>query len=153
MASKKVNKKDPLKSKTEWSITEFQMWLHGAYSLQGEEWVPTAEQWEMIVDIIYKLKDRPAVKRVIAAQSPVLMPQGGYGGGEMVSAPSALGPPVIGGDGVNPPFDPEASVPAEAGMSIAQLNQAANAGKIGQGQKSIKTANIDTSKGYNSSFD
>ena len=75
MATKKSSKKDPLKSKTEWTVTEFQMWLHGAYALQGEDWVPNAEQWNLIVDIIYKLKSSaPAAKR------PAMPPVGGYGG-------------------------------------------------------------------------
>lgn len=152
MATKKTNKKDPLKSKNEWTITEFQMWLHGAYSLQGEDWVPTADQWEMIVDIIYKLKDRKVAAAPRQPVMPVMQPmsQPMMGPGPMMQQDSVLGG---GGDGANPAFDPDANLPPEASMSRAQLEAASKNGTLNSGQKAIKTANIDTSKGYNSGFE
>lgn len=142
MATKKTSKKDPLKSKSEWTITEFQMWLHGAYSLQGEDWVPTAEQWEMIVDIIYKLKDRKVAQRPVAPpmMPPMLPPQpDGYNGG-------MIGPPTAGSalDSVE--------VPDEANMSLSELKRrreggAANgnvlAGGGPPGEKTIKTGSFE----------
>lgn len=152
MAAKKKNA-NPLSKKTDWSITEFQMWLAGAYSLQGEDWIPNAEQWEMIVDIIYKLKDRGVAKKVVAVSPGPVLPPPGYGGPEVQPAMvSAAGPSMLGGDSHNPPFDPD-EVPAEANMSLTQLNNAAKNGTLGSGQKAIKTPNIDTSKGYSGSFD
>ncbi len=149
MAAKKKNA-NPLSKKTDWSITEFQMWLAGAYSLQGEDWVPNAEQWEMIVDIIYKLKDRGVAKKVVAVAPGPVMPPPGYGGGDM--GQPAVGPSMMGAEPANPPFNPD-EVPAEANMSLTQLNNAAKNGTLGSGQKAIKTPNIDTSKGYSGSFD
>ncbi len=148
MATKKTTKKDPLKSKTEWTISEFQMWLHGAYSLQGENWVPNEEQWNMIVDIIYKLKDRGLVKRPTAAPGPVgpVLAPPGYGSPEVAPGPAILQP-----EQANPTFNPD-PVPPEAGMSLSQLREAADKGTLNSGQKAVKTANIDTSKGYTSSF-
>ena len=149
MATKKTNKKDPLKSKSEWTVTEFQMWLHGAYSLQGEDWVPSAEQWEMIVDIIYKLKDRKVAAVPRAPVMPVMPPMMGSPGPMMQPESSVLGA----GDGANPAFDPDANLPPEVNMSRAQLEAAAKNGTLNSGQKAVKTANIDTSKGYNSGFE
>ena len=71
MATKKKTN-NPLSRKADWTITEFQMWLAGAYSLQGENWVPNAEQWEMIVDIIYKLKNKKAEPAQVS--NPVSFP-------------------------------------------------------------------------------
>ncbi len=141
---------NPLSKKADWSITEFQMWLAGAYSLQGEDWVPNAEQWEMIVDIIYKLKDRGVAKKVVAVAPGPVMPPPGYGGGDM--GQPAAGPSMMGAEPANPPFNPD-DIPAEANMSLTQLNNAAKNGTLGSGQKAIKTPNIDTSKGYSGSFD
>lgn len=151
MAAKKKNT-NPLSKKTDWSITEFQMWLAGAYSLQGEDWVPNAEQWEMIVDIIYKLKDRGVAKKVVAVAPGPVMPPPGYGVDMAQPMAPVAGPSALGGDGHNPPFNPDA-VPDEANMSLSQLNNAAKNGTLGSGAKAIKTPNIDTSKGYTGSFD
>ena len=151
MAKKKSN--NPLSRKTDWSINEFQMWLAGAYALQGDDWVPNPEQWELVVDIIYKLKDRgqavrsatpqtmpvqQAPSRMPAPQQPV--PQ---------APPSALN--EVGGN-PNPPFEPP-PLPPEANMSLSALQAAAKAGGLSSGNKPIKTASIDTSKGYQGSFD
>lgn len=154
MATKKTAKKDPLKSKSEWTVTEFQMWLHGAYALQGEDWVPNAEQWNLIVDIIYKLKaSAPAVKR----PAPVVPP--GYGG-----------PTVPVQDWSNVPQNPDLGMgtgggsvmassslgePAEASMSLSQLralregklagptNGSTLLGNAPAGEKPIKTGQFE----------
>src|SRR5690606_13574412 len=112
---------NPLSKKTEWSITEFQMWLAGAYSLQGEDWVPNQEQWEMIVDIIYKLKDRPVAKKVLhpthaPEMSPVLPPP------PMPGAGAGAGSLLMGGD---------VDVPPEAKMSLSELNRRSGISKGG----------------------
>ncbi len=142
MATKKTNKKDPLKSKTEWSITEFQMWLHGAYSLQGEDWVPTADQWEMIVNIIYKLKDRGVPKKIVSG--PVLPPPG-YGGPEGGFAPAPA--PALGGSALD-----AAPVPEEASLSLSELKRRREgspsngnvlAGGGAPGEKTIKTGSFE----------
>lgn len=88
MATKKKSTGNPLQKKTEWTINEFKMWLHGAYSLQGDDWVPNAEQWAMILDIIYKLKDG---NKGAAPPSRITAPPG-YGGPALpLPAPVATG--------------------------------------------------------------
>lgn len=140
MAAKKKNS-NPLSKKNEWTITEFQMWLAGAYSLQGEDWVPNAEQWAMIVDIIYKLKN-PVQKKPATVAGPVMpppgyggAPEGGFGGGPM--------PPVTGGSMLD-----SAAVPEEAGLSLSELKRRREGGPsngnvlVGggaPGEKTIKT--------------
>lgn len=125
MATVKKKNKDPLKSKTEWTITEFQMWLAGAYSLQGEDWVPNPEQWEMILDIIYKLKDRKTVaqqpQRPLQQPQPVVEvpPPGGYGG------PAVQ--PSMGGSSLLNAVD---SDPPEAAMPLSKLRERSAAGGI-----------------------
>ncbi len=142
MAAKKKNS-NPLSKKTEWSITEFQMWLAGAYSLQGEDWVPNAEQWEMIVDIIYKLKN-PVQKKAVAPVGPVLpppgyggVPDGGFGGNSMAA------PMPTGGSALD-----AAPLPDEANLSLSELKRRREGGPsngnvlVGggaPGEKTIKT--------------
>ncbi|QDJ96421.1 hypothetical protein Xoosp13_235 [Xanthomonas phage Xoo-sp13] len=89
MATKKKTT-NHLSKKPEWTINEFKMWLHGAYSLQGENWVPNAEQWAMILDIIYKLKDgNKAGASPQVMRGPVLAPLG-YGGQPPLAPPPVL---------------------------------------------------------------
>lgn len=147
MATKKKNS-NPLSKKNEWSITEFQMWLAGAYSLQGEDWVPNAEQWEMIVDIIYKLKTPVAKKPVAAphmapsyAMAPP--PEGGYGAGPVVMP--ALNNSALDG----------AQLPDEANLSLSEIKRRRGdslggpsngnvlAGGGGPGEKMIKTGSFE----------
>lgn len=149
MATKKSNKKGPLKSKSEWTITEFQMWLHGAYSLQGEDWVPTADQWDMIVDIIYKLKDRPAkVSRPVA---PPIGPYD-YGNGPMIPTHQPDQPPQqpMGANSLLGAMD---ATPDEANLSLSELKRRRAAGGPSNGnvlqgnapigEKEIKTNSFD----------
>lgn len=144
MATKKKSP-NPLSKKTEWSITEFQMWLAGAYSLQGEDWVPNAEQWEMIVDIIYKLKTPQPKKPVALAPGP-MMPPPGYGG----PPPEGYGAAPMGGGGGSA-LD-AAVIPEDANMSLSALrakreNGPSNGnvlvGNGGPGEKTIKTNAYD----------
>lgn len=143
MAAVKKKSGNPLNKKTEWTITEFQMWLAGAYSLQGDDWVPNAEQWAMIVDIIYKLKN-PTPKKVVAPVAPMLPPPGygappeGYGGGP-------IGPPMGGGSALD-------VVPDEANLSLSELKRRREggpsngnvlAGGGAPGEKTIKTGSFE----------
>lgn len=135
MATDKKKRKDPLKSKSEWSIMEFQMWLHGAYALQGDDWVPNADQWELILDIIYKLKDRGVKKPngpLMLPSAPLMAPPG-YGG------PAAMPPPM----GPSPMGGMVVDVPPEANLSLSQLNKMHGVGQPGNGlpvgEKEIKT--------------
>ena len=142
MATKKKTN-NPLSRKADWTITEFQMWLAGAYSLQGENWVPNAEQWEMIVDIIYKLKNKKAepaqVSTPVSFPAPPMqhpmppppMQQPMFGG-------SPQGSSLMGGD---------TDLPPEASMPLSQLraksglpgNSNVLAGNGKPGEKEIKT--------------
>lgn len=148
MARKKKSN-DPMRNKKEWSVSEFQMWLAGAFSLQGEDWIPNAEQWEMIVDIVYKLKEsEPEVAE--RPQMPVHRPpQGGF-----AVPPMPLGePPPMTDDNPNPPFVPD-ELPLEAKMPLEALRNLSQSGSgtMSTG-KSVKTPNIDTSKGYKSGYE
>ena len=40
---------------------EFMAWLEGVESMQPEEWVPNAEQWKLIREMLDKLKIEPKV--------------------------------------------------------------------------------------------
>lgn len=150
MARKKKSN-DPMRNKKEWSVSEFQMWLAGAFSLQGEEWIPNAEQWEMIVDIVYKLKESEPELTVPRPQAmpPQRPPQGGF----VVPPMPLTEPPVMTDSNPNPPFDPD-DVPAEAKMSLDALRNLSHEGNgtMSTG-KSVKTPNIDTSQGYKSGFE
>lgn len=150
MARKKKSS-DPLRDKKEWTISEFQMWLAGAFSLQGEDWVPTSDQWDMIVDIIYKLKDRPtgATRQTVRNETPAAI----------VHHPAPVlqhlqqDPPVMSDVPVvgdpNPPF-----TPPEANLPLSELQKLRESGSsvVGSG-KAVKTPNIDTSGGYKSGFE
>lgn len=144
MAAKRKNS-NPLSKKTDWTITEFQMWLAGAYALQGEDWVPNAEQWNMVVDIIYKLKDRPTQKKLAPSPPPYnqnQVPQPADFGGGVPMGPM----PVVGGV-----FD-QIDVPEEAGMSLSELKRRREGGPSNSnvltgggapGEKVIKTGAFD----------
>lgn len=144
MAVKKKNS-NPLSKKTEWSITEFQMWLAGAYSLQGEDWVPNAEQWQMIVDIIYKLKEKNPLKKVAAPAGQIMPPQG-YGG--PMSEPPSYIPPANTGNSILE----SVPVPDEANLSLSELKRRREGGPSNNnvlsgggapGEKTIKTGSFE----------
>lgn len=144
MAAKRKNS-NPLSKKNEWTISEFQMWLAGAYALQGEDWVPNGEQWDMVVDIIYKLKDRPTVKKVppqMPQQYPAPLPQD-------FSAATTGGGMALGGGGSALDF---VAVPEEANLSLSELKRRREGGPsngnvlVGSGapgEKVIKTNSFD----------
>lgn len=151
MATKKPSKGNPTKSKQEWTIPELQMWLGGAFALQGDEWVPNAEQWGMIVDIIYKLKERTLVKRGESQAAPISQPQ------QHLPQPylppegqiPMMGPPagsaLMGGmEQPNPTFNPAEEFPQIAAVDGAVIQS---------GKPAVKTANIDTKTGYKSGFE
>ena len=46
-------RKKVTKAKT---YSEFMAWLEGVESMQPEDWVPNAEQWKLIREMIGKLK-------------------------------------------------------------------------------------------------
>ena len=151
MATKKPSKGNPTKSKQEWTIPELQMWLGGAFALQGDAWVPNAEQWGMIVDIIYKLKERTLVKRGESQTTPINQPppvlHQPYQNTNFT--PDVQGQPpssvLLGGmEQPNPSFNPVEEFP-----HIAVVD----AGVVQSGNKTVKTPNIDTKTGYKSSFD
>lgn len=136
MATKKKSS-NPLSKKTEWTITEFQMWLAGAYSLQGQGWIPNAEQWEMIIEIIYKLKDdkpSPAPKQSNPSPQPARMfPQPPQTFQKFPNDPTqALG---------------SSELPPEANMSLSQLRDSEKGtvgGKGGAiGVREIKTGTFE----------
>lgn len=118
MTTRKKSSNNPLNKKAEWSITEFQMWLAGAYSLQGEDWIPNAEQWKMIVDIIYKLKERQTkvVRAPVAPAQPMHM---GYGNGHQdFAVPDQQ--PMVGAGALLGPVD---DIPEEANLSLSELKR------------------------------
>lgn len=150
MARKKKSN-DPLKSKKEWTVSEFQMWLGGAFSLQGDDWVPNEEQWEMIVDIVYKLKSNEVEVPVLSPAPYVARPPVG---GFAVPPMPLVDPMLESNDGnPNPPFDPD-NIPDEAKLSLDELRNMSQhgTGTVSSGKR-IKTPNIDTSTGYKSSFE
>lgn len=145
MAAKKKSA-NPLSKKNEWTITEFQMWLAGAYSLQGEDWVPNAEQWAMIVDIIYKLKN-PVQKKTVAPSGPVLPPPGYGGPSTDANVGGAISPPTMGGSVLD-----AAPLPDEANLPLSELkrrreggpsNSNVLSGSGAPGEKTIKTGLFD----------
>lgn len=151
--TRKKKSTDPLRNKKEWSISEFQMWLHGAFSLQGEDWLPNAEQWETIVGIIYKLKDEEpeATYDPPPQAAPVRRNSSPPGAGYMVPQQPVAEPPAMSDGDIsnpNPPF-----TPPEAELPLSELRKMSEQGGTSSGGRAIKTANIDTSKGYKSSFE
>jgi hypothetical protein len=41
------------------TVSEFKSWMAGIREMNGDEWVPSAEQWKKICDKIETLKDTP----------------------------------------------------------------------------------------------
>lgn len=146
-------KGNPLKNKSEWTIPELQMWVSSAFALQGDDWVPNTEQWDMLVDIIFKLKDRQLVRKEESHTSVPHIPVMG----RVLPQPNQMTELNNGGDGVNPSFDPNIEfppLPPEANLSVAELDRLNRAGGLNRTgvANTVKTPNIDTSKGYNSGF-
>ncbi len=80
MTQKPTKKRTTSKSrkKDEWTIPEFQMWFRTALDLQGEDWYPTQEQWEIVLDMVFKLKERQPRQQPQVMQQPMIAPAG-YG--------------------------------------------------------------------------
>lgn len=146
MATKKKSS-NPLNTKNEWTIDEFKMWLSGAESIQGEDWIPNHEQWGMIKEIIYKLKDRGVVKKPLS--SPNLPPPPMHGGMQPpVPAPGApIGSSLL---SIKDAVPEEANLPLselrrrrELGNAGGPSNQNLLTGNGGPGEKEIKTGTFE----------
>ena len=145
-SKKKSNNNGLLKNKKEWTIPEFQMWLAGFMDMQNSDWVPNAEQWDKIQDIIFKLKDRQLVRKAqpTTPTAPIYPSPVEHFSQPMQQASSTLG--NFGGtpaDAVNTPFNPNAEF---------VMTDSGNVPVVSTGARAVKTANIDTSKGYKSAF-
>jgi hypothetical protein len=132
MATKKNIKKDPIKAKNTWTIQEFQIWLNSAISLQGDEWIPNKEQWETILDIIYKLQDVAPVapkgtQYRAGMQAPVMVPP------QYNNLPNGSIPDI--------------SAPPEASLPLSKLNELNKSGKLSGNQVPIQESGE-----YKSSF-
>lgn len=71
-APKTTKKRTTAKSrkKEEWTIPEFQMWFRTALDLQGDDWYPTEDQWEIVLDMVFKLKERQPRPQPTYPQAP-----------------------------------------------------------------------------------
>jgi len=128
MAAKKKTK-----SRKKTTLVEFRAWLEGVEEMQGDEWVPSIEQWRRIRNKIDMIEDAPIPEPVPAIPTPpayIPVPTPAYAPG-----PSSL-------DGVVHQPAPPAPI---------ELNPNA---PIAKGQQQVKTPDIDTSSGeYKSSYE
>ena len=151
--SKKVTKRASAnrKRKDTWTIAELQMWLTSVFDVQGDDWYPDQEQWNKVVDMIFKLKDtevsvpEKTVGPLNGSQQSKehgqpLFPQMTYGSDPW---PNGNGQPAL-----LPQTDPTQLLPLLAPMdnnlpegydNIEQLKRMSEAGQIGGG-KVIKSA-------------
>lgn len=163
MSSKKKNASRSFRAKNEWTISEFHSWLDGFCAAQEATsqdgaWTPNADQWQLILEIIYKLKPSTIIKRPVTPQQPVpyapepVQPQTFSGQPE----PSVLQTPgndVFGNlaGNPNPAFDPSTF---GNDVALPDVQAAIRRGDVvSSGKGKVKTPNIDTSKGYSSGFD
>jgi hypothetical protein len=124
MVAKKKSRK---KSKKITSLVEFRAWLEGVEEMQGDDWVPTEEQWTRIREKIDSIEITPAATTAIHNTTAYNPP------------PAPVYPPGPSA------FDGRPAPPA--------INLNADA-PIAAGQPRVKTPNIDTSMGdYKSAFE
>jgi hypothetical protein len=141
------------------TISQFKAWLQGIVEFQQAEWVPNKEQWDTIYQKIQTLEDEPQVPKVIerVVHNAAPLPSGtDMALGRPVPAPSAMPAPA-------------APVPVDRPLVQMALNPAArpviqktgaeavvgevNGSPVVSSGLSVKTPNIDTSKGdYESGF-
>ena len=115
------------------SLTEFRAWLEGVEEMQGNDWVPTIEQWKRIREKIDSIEDAPApapAPAVVNNHVPIV---------PIVPTPGASGSS----------FDSIARQPAPA----APMKMSPNA-PVAMGQAQVKTPDIDTSANdYTSAYE
>lgn len=136
------------------SVREFKAMIQGIDIMGGEKFTPNAEQWSRIRRMIDRLEDTPAP---VAPPAPAVLP---------MAQPAAQPRTAV----VNPhnPLEndsPEFIAPPPSGVPAGSVTQGASTSALapppapapaptGGGTKDdpIKTPDIDTSGGYNSSF-
>jgi hypothetical protein len=54
------------------TVSEFKMWLDGFLAFQGDEWVPTKEQWDVIVEKINNLSETSLAPKLIPESNRIM---------------------------------------------------------------------------------
>lgn len=133
MASKKKTKKKTQKTST---LVEFRAWLEGVEEMQGDDWVPTTEQWKRIRNKIDSIEDS------IIASIPPITP--------VTPIPPEPRYPTIQQGAPESSFDSMA-LPQTQLAPPAPMNPNT---PMASGTGNVKTPDIDTSSGeYTSAFE
>jgi len=121
MAGKKRSKKTTLEN--------FRSWLEGVEEMQGDDWVPTSEQWKKIrnkIDLIEAVKEEITEVPPTYARIPTHAPA---------------------------PVQSQGSSLDYIAAPVAPVEMSPNA-PMAKGQHQVKTPDIDTSKGdYKSAYE
>jgi len=110
----------PRKTKNGTTLALFKAWLSGIEEMQGEDWVPNAEQWKRIKEKLFEIEEAPVVEATPARPAAqAYVPQ---------YAPAPM---------------PSAFEPAPRMQPMNQMGQPFT-------QPSQRTPDIDSSNGYTS---
>jgi hypothetical protein len=163
-------KKQTSKKLKQQSVKEFKAWLAGMLEFQPDEWVPSFEQWKTIQERINNLQEE-IVAAPVGTGMPVTLPY---------SPPMSAQPPVVYPGRPNVVFDtqPNALLDEDDGEVLMDTSHFPKApvkmGPVAVAHSSllpaapmpagtsmrnvssttipVKTAHIDSSQGYKSSF-
>ena len=144
------------------TIAELKTYIEGAVEFNPEEWAPSKEQWDMIVEMIMNIEEEPVIQQVVAAPTGPIH-RGGTG-----EAPVSVqqGPSMMSStleDADNPPVMEDRAPPMDASQNAAARPRVEmtsemtgekdpSTGVVPSGIK-VKTPNVDTSdKPYKSGF-
>jgi hypothetical protein len=116
--------KNPLDEKQVWTVKELQMWVSMATSMQGADWVPDANQWEMVKTMIFKLQAE--APRPPQQQRPRQPPQPGPYGHQPQQQPMDL--EAILQQQNQSVVLPNVEMPADAMLTPTELQRRANGG-------------------------
>lgn len=138
---RKAKSKNPLSSKTAWTVKELQMWISVASTIQGDDFVPDVDQWEFIRDAIFKLQAEPRVR-----QQPVHQPMHQpMHPGMAMQPPQGPVDPVT---GMPPLLQAQDPLPPEANLSLAQLQARSAAGGISNARDPVTGDKMADTGGY-----
>lgn len=141
------------------SVKEFKAMIHGMDLLGGDDWAPNAEQWKRIRAMIGNLEDEPAASAAaVTYQPPTHVAETLPAPRAQTNAPPSNNPL----ENDSPEFfapAPPSSIPSgpvamgqsSSGLAPARQPQPAPKPQVNE-NGAIKTPDIDTSNGYNSSF-
>lgn len=144
------------------SVKEFKAMIHGMDLLGGDEWAPNIEQWKRIRTMISNLEDEPAV----VVTGPTSVPAMSSAPTRPVSVPSVEQPTAVPSshnplENDNPGFmapAPPSSIPSgpvtmgQSSSGLAPVPRPSPPKPRVDEKGTIKTPDIDTSDGYNSSY-